>query len=173
MARRILGLAVMLFSMSQMPSVGDTAPDFELRDQDGNPMRLSALRGQRIVLYFYPKADTPGCTTQACGIRDHAADYEAAGAVVLGVSPDPVKKVKAFHDKQGLNFKLLADESHAVADAYGVWAEKSMSGKTYWGNLRATFVIDEDGVVRHVIPKASPKTHDDEVLAALSELAAA
>src|SRR5215212_1661555 len=94
---------------------GDRAPDFTLPDQDGEPVTLSDLRGSRVVLYFYPKADTPGCTTQACGIRDRAADYDAAGAVVLGVSPDPVKKVKAFHDKQGLNFTLLADEGHAVA----------------------------------------------------------
>ena len=156
-----------------MLSPGDQAPDFELPDQDGRPVRLSELKGRRVVLYFYPKADTPGCTTQACGIRDHGADYEAANAVVLGVSPDPVTKVKKFHDKFDMNFTLLADADHAVAETYGVWAEKSMYGRTYWGNLRATFVIDEHGVVRHVIPKVSPKTHDDEVLAALSELAAA
>jgi len=153
-----------------MLSPGDQAPDFELPNQDGKPVRLSELRGRRVVLYFYPKADTPGCTTQACGVRDHSADYEAANAVVVGVSPDPVKKVKKFHDKYDMNFTLLADADHAVAEQYGVWAEKSMYGRTYWGNLRATFVIDEEGVIRHVIPKASPKTHDDEVLAALSDL---
>ena len=153
-----------------MISAGDSAPDFELPDQDGNPVSLRDLRGKRVVLYFYPKADTPGCTTQACGIRDHSSDYESANAVVLGVSPDPVKKVKKFHDKFDMNFTLLADEDHAVAEQYGVWAEKSMYGRTYWGNLRATFIIDEHGVVQHVIPKASPKTHDDEVLAALSDL---
>ena len=152
---------------------GTPAPDFELPDQDGNAFTLSGLRGKRVVLYFYPKADTPGCTTQACGIRDHRADYEAAGVTVLGVSPDPVKLVKRFHDKQDLNFTLLADEDHAVSELYGVWAEKSMYGKTYWGALRATFIIDEDGIVRHVIPKASPKTHDDVVLGALRDLAAA
>ena len=113
---------------------GQTAPDFELPDQDGNPVRLSDLRGGRVVLYFYPKADTPGCTTQACGIRDHRADYDAAGATVLGVSPDPVKAVKKFHDKQGLDFTLLADSDHAVAEQYGVWVEKSMYGRTYMGN---------------------------------------
>jgi peroxiredoxin Q/BCP len=156
-----------------MIETGEQAPDFELPDQDGNLVRLSDLRGKRVVLYFYPKADTPGCTTQACGIRDHRADYDAAGAVVLGVSPDPVKKVKAFRDKYDMGFTLLADDDHAVAERYGVWAEKSMYGRTYWGNLRATFVIDEDGIVRHVIPKVSPKTHDDEVLAALAELGAA
>jgi thioredoxin-dependent peroxiredoxin len=156
-----------------MIETGQNAPDFELPDQDGNPVRLSALRGNRIVLYFYPKAGTPGCTTQACGIRDHQADYHAAGATVLGVSPDPVKAVKKFHDKQSLSFTLLADEDHAVAERYGVWVEKSMYGRTSWGAARATFLIDEEGTVRHVIPKASPKTHDDVVLAALAELAPA
>src|SRR6185369_4717578 len=129
---------------------GQQAPDFELPDQDGTPTRLADLKGKRVVLYFYPKADTPGCTTQACGVRDHQADYQEAGAVVVGVSPDPVKRVKKFHDKQGLNFTLLADEDHAVCEAYGVWAEKSMYGKTYWGAQRATFIIDGDGVIRHV-----------------------
>ena len=151
-----------------MISAGDSAPDFDLADQDGNRVKLSELRGRRVVLYFYPKADTPGCTTQACGVRDRGADYGAAGAVVLGVSPDPVAKVKRFHDKFDLGFTLLSDADHAVAEAYGVWAEKSMYGRTYWGNLRATFVIDEEGVVRHVIPKASPKTHDEQVLALLA-----
>jgi thioredoxin-dependent peroxiredoxin len=149
---------------------GDQAPDFELPDQDGEPVRLSELRGQPVVLYFYPKADTPGCTTQACGVRDHLPDYEQAGAVVLGASPDPVKAVKRFHDKQGLNFKLLADEDHAVADTYGVWVEKSMYGKTYWGVQRATFVIDPEGKVADVIPRVSPKTHDEQVLKILGDL---
>jgi peroxiredoxin Q/BCP len=156
-----------------MIETGQSAPDFELPDQDGNPVRLSDLRGRRVVLYFYPKANTPGCTTQACGIRDHRAEYEAAGATVLGVSPDPVKDVKKFHANQSLSFTLLADEEHAVAEQYGVWVEKSMYGRTYMGNARATFLIDEEGVVRHVIPKATPKTHDDEVLAALGALTAA
>jgi peroxiredoxin Q/BCP len=156
-----------------MIDVGEQAPDFTLPDQDGEPVTLSDLRGGWVVLYFYPKADTPGCTTQACGVRDHRAGYAQAGATVLGVSPDPVKAVKKFHDGQGLGFTLLADEDHAVCEAYGVWAEKSMYGRKYWGALRSTFVIDPEGVVRHVIEKASPKTHDDEVLAALSELSAA
>jgi len=156
-----------------MLEAGAKAPEFDLPDQDGQRIRLSDLRGRMVVLYFYPKADTPGCTTQACSIRDHRADYEAAGVTVLGVSPDPVKLVKRFHDKQGLNFTLLADEDHAVTERYGVWAEKSMYGKTYWGAQRSTFIIDEEGVVRHVIPKASPKTHDEVVLNALRELAAA
>jgi peroxiredoxin Q/BCP len=153
-----------------MIETGTRAPDFTLPDQDGESVRLRDLRGGPVVLYFYPKADTPGCTTQACGIRDHRADYEAIGATVLGVSPDPVKLVKKFHDKQSLSFTLLADEDHAVTELYGVWVEKSMYGRTYWGAQRATFLIDEQGVVRHVIPKASPKTHDDEVLAALRDL---
>lgn len=156
-----------------MIGAGAPAPDFELPDQDGETVRLSALRGRTIVLYFYPKADTPGCTTQACSIRDRGSEYSDAGVRVIGVSPDPVKKVKRFHDKQSLNFTLLADEDHAVCETYGVWVQKSMYGRTYWGAQRSTFIIDPSGVVAHVIPKASPKTHDDEVLAALRDLSAA
>jgi peroxiredoxin Q/BCP len=156
-----------------MLAPGTIAPDFELADQDGEPVELSALRGRPVVLYFYPKADTPGCTTQACGVRDRRDEYAAAGAVVLGVSPDPVAKVKRFHARYDLGFTLLADPDHAVADRYGAWVEKSMYGRTYWGNARATFVIDAEGVVAAVLPKVSPKTHDDKVLAALGEMAAA
>jgi thioredoxin-dependent peroxiredoxin len=112
---------------------GQPAPDFELPDQDGRSVKLSDFRGQSVVVYFYPKAATPGCTTQACGVRDHQADYAKAGAVVLGISPDSVAKVKEFHEKEALNFPLLADEGHAVADSYGVWMEKSMYGRTYMG----------------------------------------
>jgi thioredoxin-dependent peroxiredoxin len=156
-----------------MIETGQIAPDFALPDQDGNEVALSDFRGRPVVLYFYPKADTPGCTAQACGVRDHMPAYEETGAVVLGVSPDPVTAVKRFHDKQSLNFTLLADADHAVCEAYGVWAEKSMYGRTYWGALRATFIIDPDGTVAHVIPKVSPKTHDDQVLAALGQMGAA
>jgi peroxiredoxin Q/BCP len=152
---------------------GDKAPDFSLPDQDGRLRKLSDFLGQSVVLYFYPKADTPGCTTQACGVRDHLADYAAQGAVVLGVSPDPVRRVKKFHEKQALNFSLLADEDHAVCESYGVWAQKSMYGKTYWGALRATFVIDSTGKVAHVIPKVSPKTHDEQVLGVLAQVSSA
>jgi thioredoxin-dependent peroxiredoxin len=155
-----------------MINKGDAAPDFELSDQAGNLVKLSELRGKTVVLYFYPKADTPGCTTQACGIRDHRSDYERAGAVVLGVSPDPVKRIAGFDGKYGLGFPLLADEDHSVAEAYGVWVEKSMYGRKYMGMQRATFIIDGEGKVAHVIPKVTPKTHDDDVLAALEQLSA-
>jgi peroxiredoxin Q/BCP len=150
---------------------GDAAPDFELTDQDGNPVSLSGLRGRKVVLYFYPRADTPGCTTQACGVRDHLPDYERADAVVLGVSPDPVEAVKRFHDKQGLNFSLLADEDHAVAEQYGVWVEKSRYGKTYWGVERTTFLLDEDGRVTRVLRRVKPDEHDRLVLDALGAAA--
>ena len=153
-----------------MIEIGTAAPDFELSNQDGEPVTLAGLRGKNVVLYFYPKADTPGCTTQACGVRDRDGEYAKADAVVLGVSPDSVAKLRRFADKYGLAFTLLADVDHAVADAYGVWAQKSMYGRTYWGNTRTTFIIDRDGVVVHVIPKVTPKTHDDEVLAVLASL---
>jgi peroxiredoxin Q/BCP len=154
-----------------MVEEGDSAPDFTLPDQTGNPVTLSELRGRPVVLYFYPKSDTPGCTTQACGIRDHRADYEQAGATVVGVSPDTVTAQKKFADKYNLDFTLLADENHEVAELYGVWGEKKLYGKSYMGVKRATFIIDPEGTIAHVIPKASPKTHDDVVLAALAELA--
>lgn len=150
-----------------MVEQGQNAPDFELPDQDGRIVKLSDFRGQPVVVYFYPKASTPGCTTQACGVRDHCADYERTNAVVLGISPDPVAKVKKFHEKEGLDFALLADEGHHVADAYGVWVEKSMYGKTYFGNERTTFVIDPDGKVAEVLRKVKPAEHDALVLEAL------
>lgn len=156
-----------------MLAAGDTAPDFTLPDQEGNDVSLAELRDQTVVLYFYPRADTPGCTIQACGVRDRRADYEAAGARVLGVSPDGVEDVKKFADKFDLGFTLLADADHAVADAYGTWVEKSMYGKKYMGVQRATFVIDPEGKITKVFPKVSPKTHDDVVLEALAELFAA
>jgi peroxiredoxin Q/BCP len=147
---------------------GDPAPDFTLPDQHGNPVTLSELRGQNVVLYFYPKADTPGCTTQACGVRDHQADYRGADAVVLGVSPDPVNKVAKFDDKYGLGFPLLADEDHSVAEAYGVWGEKSMYGRKYMGVERSTFVIGPDGRIAEVLRKVKPAEHDELALAALT-----
>jgi thioredoxin-dependent peroxiredoxin len=146
------------------------APDFTLPDQDGRAVKLSDFRGQPVVVYFYPKAETSGCTVQACGVRDHRTDYEQAGAQVLGISPDPVAKIKKFHDKQGLDFTLLADEDHAVAEAYGVWAQKSMYGRNYMGNERTTFLVGSDGVVAEVLRKVKPAEHDTRVLAALGEL---
>ncbi|HST54735.1 MAG TPA: thioredoxin-dependent thiol peroxidase [Solirubrobacteraceae bacterium] len=148
---------------------GDEAPDFELPDQDGRAVKLSDFRGQPVVVYFYPKADTPGCTTQACGVRDNQSSYSKLGSTVLGISPDSVKKVKKFHDKFDLNFPLLADEGHAVADTYGVWVEKSMYGKKYFGNERTTFVVDADGKVATVLRKVKPAAHDELVLKALEE----
>ena len=152
---------------------GQQAPDFTLPDQNGDDLTLSDLRGQTVVLYFYPRADTPGCTTQACGIRDHRNDYADTGARVVGVSPDEVDAVRKFADKYDLDFTLLADADHAVADAYGTWGEKSMYGKKYMGVARATFLIDAEGTIAKVFPKVSPKTHDEVVLEALAELQAA
>jgi peroxiredoxin Q/BCP len=146
---------------------GDTAPDFELPDQDGEPVRLSSLRGKPVVLYFYPKADTPGCTTQACGIRDRKDEYDAADAVVLGVSPDEQGALRKFADKYGLPFTLLADSDHSVAEQYGVWVEKKNYGKTYMGIQRSTFVIGADGKIAKAFAKVQPKTHDELVLDAL------
>jgi peroxiredoxin Q/BCP len=148
---------------------GDPAPDFTLPDQTGAPVTLSDLRGRPVVLYFYPKADTPGCTTQACGVRDHQADYAQHDAVVLGVSPDPVKAVAMFDGKYGLGFPLLADENHEVAERYGVWVKKSMYGREYMGNERSTFVIAPDGTITSVLHKVKPAEHDDLVLAALGD----
>jgi thioredoxin-dependent peroxiredoxin len=131
------------------------------------------LRGETVVLYFYPRADTPGCTTQACGVRDRDPEYAAADARVIGVSPDEVGAVKKFAEKFDLDFTLLADADHAVAEAYGTWVEKSMYGKKYMGVQRATFLIGDDGKIAKVFPKVSPKTHDDVVLKALTELTSA
>ncbi|MGH2907866.1 MAG: thioredoxin-dependent thiol peroxidase, partial [Solirubrobacteraceae bacterium] len=141
------------------PNPGDPAPDFTLPDQHGEPVTLSSFKGRSVVLYFYPKADTPGCTTQACGVRDHRSDYEAAGAVVLGVSPDAPKKIAKFDDKYSLGFPLLGDEDHAVAEAYGVWVKKSMYGREYMGNERTTFVIGPDGAIAEILRKVKPAEH--------------
>ena len=146
---------------------GDAAPDFTLPDQHGDPVTLSALRGRNVVLYFYPKADTPGCTTQACGVRDHRADYAGAHAVVLGVSPDAPRKIARFDQKFDLGFPLLGDEDHVVAEAYGVWVKKSMYGREYMGNERTTFVIDPEGTITQILRKVKPGEHDELVLAVL------
>ncbi len=156
-----------------MRAEGQVAPDFALPDQNGDELKLSDLRGETVVLYFYPRADTPGCTAQACGVRDHSGDYEVAGARVIGISPDHVEEVAKFAGKNGLDFTLLADADHEVAEAYGTWMEKRNYGRTYWGVQRATFIIDREGKIARVFPKVSPQTHDDVVLEALGELAAA
>jgi peroxiredoxin Q/BCP len=152
---------------------GDKAPPFTLPDQNGDPVKLSDLKGQTVVLYFYPRADTPGCTTQACGIRDRDDEYAAAGARVIGVSPDEPAALRKFAGKYGLGFTLLGDADHAVADAYGAWGEKSMYGKKYMGMLRSTFIVDPQGKIARVFPKVQPKKHDALVLKALGELAPA
>jgi peroxiredoxin Q/BCP len=148
---------------------GRKAPAFALPDQDGNTVRLSDFKGRTVVLYFYPKAGTPGCTAQACGIRDRAPDYEAAGAVVLGVSRDKPDQLRKFADEHDLPFTLLSDADHRVAEKYGTWVEKSMYGRSFWGVQRATFVIGPDGKVVKAFPKVTPKTHDEVVLGALTE----
>jgi peroxiredoxin Q/BCP len=151
-----------------MLAEGDAAPDFTLPDQNGDRVTLSDLRGETVVVYFYPRADTPGCTTQACGVRDRRPDYAAAGARVLGISPDEVGALEKFAGKYDLDFTLLADADHAVAESYGTWGEKSMYGKKYMGVARSTFIVDPDGRIAKVFPKVSPKKHDDLVLKALA-----
>jgi peroxiredoxin Q/BCP len=151
-----------------MIAEGQEAPDFALTSDEGETVRLSELRGKPVVLYFYPKDDTPGCTTQACGIRDAYGEFERAGAVVLGVSPDDERSHVKFRKKYRLPFNLLADTDHAVAEEYGVWGEKRYMGRTYLGVSRATFVIAEDGTVKKVFPKVKPAEHAEDVLAVLA-----
>lgn len=143
---------------------GRKAPAFSLEDQNSTTHALADYAGRPVVLYFYPKDDTPGCTKQACGLRDRIGDIEKTGARVLGVSPDSVRSHQKFREKYNLPFTLLADEDHEVAEAYGVWKEKSMYGKKFWGNERTTFIIDEDGRVAHVLPKVKPEEHADQIL---------
>ena len=153
------------------PQEGSPAPDFELQSDTGETVRLSSLRGKPVVLYFYPKDHTSGCTTQACGIRDAWSEFERAGAVVLGVSPDDVASHQSFRADYELPFTLLADPDHAVAEAYGVWAEKSRYGRTYMGIVRSTFVIGPDGTVEKAMRNVKPETHADDVLAVLAAAA--
>ncbi len=153
---------------------GDKAPDFALLDQDGETVKLSDHTGQTVVLYFYPRASTPGCTTQACGIRDRRAEYAAAGATVIGISPDEPAALRKFADKHDLDFTLVGDPDHSVVEAYGTWVEKSMYGRSIgMGIRRSTFIIGPDGKVVRAFKRVSPKTHDDVILKALGELAAA
>jgi len=150
-----------------MLKAGDPAPDFTLVSDGGQEVSLSDYRGQKVVLYFYPKDDTPGCTAEACAFRDDHSDIVAAGAAVLGVSPDTIKSHDKFKAKYNLPFALLSDPDHRVADMYGAWGEKKMFGKAYEGILRSTFIVDEEGKIVKVFPKVTPKDHSREVLAAL------
>lgn len=147
---------------------GEPAPDFTLRSDGGEEISLSSLRGRPVVVYFYPKDDTPGCTAQACGIRDAWEEFEQAGALVLGVSPDDAASHVKFKEKYDLPFTLLADTDHEVADAYGVWGEKSYAGKTYMGVQRSTFVIDPEGNLAKIFRDVKPAEHAGQVLEALS-----
>ena len=156
--------------MSQWIEPGKKAPDFTLPADDGTKVKLSSLRGSPVVLYFYPRDDTPGCTKEACGFRDRKDDLAAAGATVLGVSPDDAASHAKFRDKYGLNFRLLADPEHKVAEKYGAWGEKVRFGKKSEGIRRSTFLIDTDGVVRKAWKSVKPDGHDQQVLAALGEL---
>jgi peroxiredoxin Q/BCP len=151
-----------------MVTEGEPAPDFTLANEAGEEVSLSDFRGKPVVLYFYPKDDTAGCTAQACGIRDAYGDFETAGAVVLGVSPDSVKRHAKFKEKYGLPFTLLADIEHEVAERYGVWGEKRHMGRTYEGISRTTFLISPDGAVAKVMPDVKPDAHAGDVLAALA-----
>jgi peroxiredoxin Q/BCP len=162
-------------SMPSNPSpdwieAGSKAPDFTLSDDQGNKVKLSALRGKPVVLYFYPKDDTPGCTKEACALRDRKRELAKHGAAVFGVSPDTVESHARFRDKFELNFPLLADPDHQVAERYGAWREKNLYGKVSMGIQRSTFLIDAQGVVRKAWKKVSVEGHDDQILDALAEL---
>jgi thioredoxin-dependent peroxiredoxin len=150
---------------------GDKAPEFAATTNTGEKLALKELRGKPVVLYFYPKDDTPGCTVQACGLRDSYDDFKRAGAVVLGVSPDPVKSHVKFINKFQLPFTLLADEDKSIANAYGVWGEKSFMGRKYMGNYRVTFLIDAKGRIAKIWSAVKPETHASEVLDAIKGLA--
>lgn len=156
--------------MLQRPQAGTAAPDFALQNQTGETLRLSELRGQYVLLYFYPKALTPGCTTQACSLRDSQSDYLAQNVRVLGLSPDPVSQLQKFADKHSLNFDLLSDPDHAVADAYGVWGPKKFMGREYDGIHRVSFLIDPAGQIAQVFDKVKTKSHHQDVLDALMAL---
>jgi peroxiredoxin Q/BCP len=149
------------------PVVGKSAPKFSLLDQHGTTVKLSSFKGRKVLVYFYPKADTPGCTTQACGLRDIAG--QVGDTAIIGISPDKSAKLQKFDDKYGLGFTLLSDDDHAVAEAFGVWVEKKNYGKTYMGVQRSAFLIDEAGKVSHAWPSISPTDTPTNLLAALGE----
>jgi len=150
--------------MSSTLKVGDPAPDFTLSSSDGTPISLSQFRGQRVVIYFYPRDNTPGCTTEACGFRDHFADYQARHTVILGISTDPIQSHQKFRDKYQLPFPLLADEDAAVSQVYGVYGQKKFMGKTFMGIHRSTFIVDEAGVIREIFTKVKVASHANDVL---------
>jgi peroxiredoxin Q/BCP len=146
------------------PPLDQIAPQFTTTDQNGEEISLADFKGKKVVLYFYPKASTPGCTVQACGIRDNKDAFANANTVVLGISPDATKRLTNFTTKQELNFPLLSDEDNSIAESYGVWALKKFMGKEYIGIHRITFIIDEEGILRHIMEKVKTKTHHDDVL---------
>ena len=150
-----------------MLNVGDKAPDFTLQDQDGNTIQLSDFRGKKVLLWFYPKASTPGCTAEGCNIRDHHGQFEAANVQVLGMSKDSVRRQKNFATKEGFPYPLLSDESGETIQAYGAWGPKKMMGREYEGILRISYIIDESGNIEHVFGKGKTKTHGEDVLSAL------
>ncbi len=153
-----------------LPKIGNLAPAFTLFNQDGEKVSLKDFRGQKnVVVYFYPKAMTPGCTVQACGIRDSLEQFDELDTVVLGISPDPVARLAKFREKQGLNFDLLSDEDHKIAEKYGVWGLKKFMGKEYMGVNRMTFIVGKDGRLAHIMEKVKTKTHHDDVLAYIRE----
>ena len=153
------------------PKTGNMAPAFTLQDQSGKKVSLKDFRGKKhVVLYFYPKAMTPGCTVQACGLRDSKRKLSARNAVALGISPDPVSRLKKFADKESLNFTLLSDEDHAITEKYGAWGLKKFMGREFMGVLRTTFIVNKAGKLVHIMDKVKTKTHHDDVLALLAEL---
>lgn len=152
------------------PPLDQLAPQFTTTDQNGEEISLADFKGKKVVLYFYPKASTPGCTVQACGIRDSKSEFEKANTIVLGISPDATKRLTNFTTKQELNFPLLSDEDHSIAESYGVWALKKFMGKEYIGIHRVTFIIDEEGILRHIMKKVKTKTHHEDVLEIINDL---